>query len=71
MKCKIKQTTAIETVAKSLPKNEVILLNRLISNSYIPYRFTQNVCRDAYLRLIVVGGGCGRGGGDVPWRVSM
>ena len=31
------QSTAIGTVAKSLPKNREILLNRLISNSYIPY----------------------------------
>ena len=31
------QTTAIGTVAKSLPQNKVILLNLLISNSYIPY----------------------------------
>ena len=31
------QTTAIRTVAKSLPQNKVILLTCLISNSYIPY----------------------------------
>ena len=31
------QTTAIETVAKSLPENEVILLTHLISKRYIPY----------------------------------
>ncbi len=31
------QITAIGTVAKSLPQNKVILLNLLISNSYIPY----------------------------------
>ncbi len=31
------QTTAIGTVAKSLPKNEVILLTLLISKRYIPY----------------------------------
>lgn len=31
------QTTAIGTVAKSLPQNKVILLTHLISNSYIPY----------------------------------
>lgn len=43
------QTTAIWTVAKSLPQNKVILLTRLISNSYIPYtnlrkkhHYTQN-----------------------------
>ncbi len=34
---KAMQTTAIGTVAKSLPQNKVILLNRLISNNYIPY----------------------------------
>ena len=31
------QTTAIRTVAKSLPENEVILLTHLISTRYIPY----------------------------------
>ena len=31
------QTTAIWTVAKSLPENEVILLTLLISKRYIPY----------------------------------
>jgi len=31
------QTTAIGTVANSLPKNEVILLTLLISDGYIPY----------------------------------
>jgi len=31
-------------VAKSLPKNEVILLNRLISNSYIPYTDLRKIC---------------------------
>ena len=34
---KAMQTTAIRTVAKSLPQNKVILLTCLISNSYIPY----------------------------------
>ena len=34
---KAMQTTAIRTVAKSLPQNEVILLTLLISNRYIPY----------------------------------
>ena len=34
---KAMQTTAIRTVANSLPENEVILLTPLISNSYIPY----------------------------------
>ena len=37
MKSNITQTTAIGTVAKSLPPNKVILLTHLISNSYIPY----------------------------------
>lgn len=31
------QTTAIGTVAKSLPENKAILLTLLISNRYIPY----------------------------------
>jgi len=31
------QTTAIRTVANSLPENEVILLTLLISKKYIPY----------------------------------
>ena len=31
------QTTAIGTVANSLPENEVILLTFLISSRYIPY----------------------------------
>ena len=31
------QTTAIRTVANSLPENEVILLTLLISKRYIPY----------------------------------
>ena len=31
------QTTAIRTVASSLPQNEVILLTLLISKGYIPY----------------------------------
>ena len=31
------QTTAIKTVANSLPENEVILLTHLISTRYIPY----------------------------------
>ena len=34
---KAMQTTAIRTVANSLPKNEVILLIHLISKRYIPY----------------------------------
>ena len=37
LKSNITQTTAIGTVAKSLPQNKVILLTHLISNSYIPY----------------------------------
>ena len=31
------QTTAIRTVANSLPENEVILLTLLVSKRYIPY----------------------------------
>ena len=39
------QTTAIRTVANSLPENEVILLTLLISKRYIPlYRFTEIFC---------------------------
>ena len=34
---KAMQTTAIRTVAKSLPQNDVILLTLLISKRYIPY----------------------------------
>jgi hypothetical protein len=34
---KAMQTTAIRTVANSLPQNEVILLTLLISTGYIPY----------------------------------
>ena len=34
---KAMQTTAIRTVANSLPENEVILLTLLISKRYIPY----------------------------------
>ena len=51
---KAMQTTAIRTVANSLPENEVILLTLLISKRYIPYtdllkisglfRFTCIVC---------------------------
>lgn len=38
------QTTAIRTVAKSLPQNKVILLTCLISNSYIPYTDLRKIC---------------------------
>lgn len=34
---KMMQTTAMGTVANSLPKNEIILLTLLISDWYIPY----------------------------------
>lgn len=37
------QSTAIGTVAKSLPQNKVILLIRLISNSYILYTDLQKI----------------------------
>ena len=38
------QNKAIKTVAKSLPPNKVILLNCLISNSYIPYTDLRKIC---------------------------
>ena len=41
---KAMQTTAIGTVAKSLPQNKVILLTHLISNSYIPYTDLRKIC---------------------------
>ena len=41
------QTTAIRTVAKSLPQNKVILLTCLISNSYIPYTDLHKISRIA------------------------
>jgi len=37
------QTTAIRTVANSLPENEVILLTLLISKRYIPYTDLQKI----------------------------
>ncbi len=37
------QTTAIGTVAKSLPQNVVILLTLLISKRYIPYTELQKI----------------------------
>lgn len=37
------QTTAIRTVASSLPQNEVILLTLLISERYIPYADLQKI----------------------------
>ena len=37
------QTTAIRTIAKSLPENEVIFLTRLISSRYIPYTKLINI----------------------------
>lgn len=39
------QTTAIGTVAKSLLPNKEILLNCLISNSYIPYTDLHKISR--------------------------
>ena len=39
------QTTAIGTVANSLPENEVILLTILISDGYIPYTELDNIFR--------------------------
>lgn len=38
------QTTAIRTVAYSLPKNEVIILTLLISKRYIPYTDLHKIC---------------------------
>ena len=40
---KTMQTTAIGTVANSLPENEVILLTLLISKRYIPYTDLQKI----------------------------
>ena len=37
------QTTAIGTVANSLPENEAILLTILISDGYIPYTDLWNI----------------------------
>lgn len=37
------QSTAIGTVAKSLPPNRGILLTHLISDSYIPYTDLQKI----------------------------
>ena len=37
------QTTAIGTVANSLPENEAILLTILISDGYIPYTDLRNI----------------------------
>ena len=39
------QTTAIRTVANSLPQNEVILLTFLISKRYIPYTDLRKIHR--------------------------
>ena len=41
------QTTAIGTVANSLPENEVILLTLLISKRYIPYTDLRKISRIA------------------------
>lgn len=41
------QTTAIRTVANSLPQNEVILLTLLISKRYIPYTDLRKISRIA------------------------
>ena len=38
------QTTAIGTVANSLPENEVILLTLLILNGYILFAELRNMC---------------------------
>ena len=41
------QTTAIRTVANSLPQNEVILLTLLISKRYIPYTELRKIYKNA------------------------
>ena len=38
------QTTAIRTVANSLLKNKIILINRLNSKNYIPYTDLHKKC---------------------------
>ena len=51
------QTTAIWTVAKSLPENEVILLTLLISKRYIPYTDLQKILRqsqDAVIEFLLL-----------------
>ena len=40
---KAMQTTAIRTVAKSLPQNEVVLLTLLISDRYILFAILRNI----------------------------
>lgn len=46
------QTTAIGTVANSLPQNEVIFLTILISNRYVPY--TDLLEQSAYYYMIQI-----------------
>ena len=43
------QTTAMGTVANSLPKNEIILLTLLISDWYIPYTDLQKQKKHLFL----------------------
>jgi len=55
--CNSWQNAANGTVAKSLPQNKVILLNLLISNSYIPYTDLQkNFYRHSHRRNMESGG---------------
>ena len=56
---KAMQTTAIRTVANSLPQNEVILLTLLISKRYIPYTDLRELRKRA--KSGVQTGCCGRG----------
>ena len=46
------QTTAIGTVANSLPENEAILLTILISDGYIPYTDLKNIFEKTQFRSI-------------------
>ena len=45
------QTTAIGTVANSLPENEVILLTFLISKIYIPYTDLRKILQKSFACL--------------------
>lgn len=48
------QTTAIETVANSLPENKVILLTPLISKRYIPYTDLQRIFGTKHLSNLII-----------------
>ncbi len=47
------QTTAIGTVANSLPENEAILLTILISDGYIPYTDLKNIFVNLSRRIFI------------------